>query len=179
MKLSGESANLEFETGNINFLANTTRDIFIFQQINLRVALGSLYNRYNKFYMVFNSCASFLGATTTTTTYSAGTVTGITTSTAWLIGVSGLDFINNTIDGVISKTALFPTTVSLAQNSNNNGGSDQTMNGVVFTKPSNDIQDISIQPYLVRGLQPGKAVTTTTASIGDYNFSFTVYGLHE
>jgi hypothetical protein len=175
MRISGESSNLEFETGNINFLGNTTRDIFIFQQFNLRTALGSLYNRYNKFYMVFNSCASFLGSTTT---YSAGSVSGITTSTAWLIGVTGLDFINNSIDGDISKTALFPTTVSLAQNSNNNGGSTQTMNGIVFTKPSNDIQDITIQPYLVRGLQPGKAVTTS-ASIGDYNFSFTVYGLHE
>jgi hypothetical protein len=174
MRLSGESANLEFDTGNISFPINTTRDIFIFQQFNLRVALGSMYNRYNKFYIVFNSVASFLGATTT---YTAGTVTGVTTSIAWLIGVTGLDFINNSVDGVISKTALFPTTVSLAQNSNNNGGSAFTMNGVVFNKPSNDIQDITIQPYLVRGLQPGKAVTTTPQSIGDYNFSFTVYGL--
>jgi hypothetical protein len=174
MRLSGESANLEFDTGTILFPANTTRDIFIFQQFNLRVALGSMYNRYNKFYMVFNSIASFLGATAT---YSAGDVTNITTSTAWLIGVSGLDFINNSVDGVISKTALFPTSVSLAQNGNNNGGSAFTTNGVVFNKPSNDIQDISIQPYLVRGLEPGKAVTGGVNQIGDFNFSFTVYGL--
>jgi hypothetical protein len=176
MRLSGESANLEFDTGNIVFLANTTRDIFVFQQFNLRVALGSMYNRYNKFYMVFNSVASFLGGGTT---YSAGDVTGITSSTAWLIGVTGLDFINNSVDGVISKTAIFPISVSLAQNGNNNGGSAFTMNGVVFNKPSNDIQDITIQPYLVRGLQPGKAVTGGINQIGDYNFSFTVYGLED
>jgi hypothetical protein len=173
MRLSGESANLEFDTGNITFLANTTRDIFIFQQFNLRVALGSMYNRYNKFYMVFDSAGSFLG----NPTYSAGSVTGITSVVGWLIGVSGLDFINNSIDGVISKTALFPTTISLAQNGNSNGGLAFTMNGVVFNKPSNDIQDISVQPYLVRGLQPGKAVTGGVNQIGDYNFSFTVYGL--
>ena len=176
MRLSGESCNLEFDTNNIVFLSNTTTDIFIFQQFNLRVALGSMYNHYNKFYMVFNSVASFLGGGTT---YSAADVTGVTNSTAWLIGVTGLDFINNSIDGVISKTALFPTTVSLAQNGNNNGGSAFTMNGVVFNKTSNDIQDISIQPYLVRGLQVGKAVTGGVNQIGDFNFSFTVYGLHE
>jgi hypothetical protein len=176
MRLSGESANLEFDTGLVLFLANTTRDIFVFQKFNLRVALGSMYNRYNKFYMVFNSVASFLGGGTT---YSAGDVTGVTTPTAWLIGVSGLDFINNSVDGVISKTAIFPTTISLAHNGKNNGGSAFTMNGVVFNKPSNDIQDISIQPYLVRGLQHGKAVTGGAIQTGDYNLSFTVYGLED
>jgi len=175
MRLSAECCNLEFDTGNVRFNANTTTDIFIFQQFNLRVALGSMYNKYNKFYMVFNSIASFNGSLPT---YSAGDVTGVTTVTGWLIGVSGLDFINNSVDGLISKTALFPTTVSLSQNGYRDGGDSQTSNGVVFNKPSNDIQDIAIQPYLVRGLQPGKVVNASgTTQIGDYNFSFTVYGL--
>lgn len=175
MRLSGESANLEFDTDNIRFNANTTTDIFIFQQINLRVALGSMYNKYNKFYMVFNSIASFNGSLPT---YSAGDVSGVTTVTGWLIGVSGLDFINNSVDGVISKTALFPLTFPLALNGYKDGGDSLTSNGVVFNKPSNDIQDIAIQPYLVRGLQPCKVVNSSgSTQIGDYNFSFTVYGL--
>jgi hypothetical protein len=175
MKLSGESANLEFETGNITIPINTTRDLLISQQINLRVALGDMYNRYNKFYMVFNSIASFGGANMT---YTSGSVAGVTNSTAWLIGVTGLDFVNNSVNGVISKTALFPTSVSLAQNNFSIGGQTQTMNGVVFNKPSNDIQNITISPYLVRGLQVGRIVATAQ-QIADYNFSFTVYGLED
>jgi hypothetical protein len=159
MKLSGESANLEFETGNITIPANQSRDILISQQINLRLALGDMYNRYNKFYIVFNSIASFGGANMT---YSAGpTLTGITSQTCWLIGITGLDFVNNSVNGAISKIGLFPTTISLAQNSFTLGGQTQTMNGLVFNKPSNDIQNITIAPYLVRGLQAGRIVATT------------------
>lgn len=174
MKLSAESANLEFSNTYV-FPINTTRDIFVFQQFNLRLALGALYDKYNKFYMVFNSTSSFIGGTTT---YSSGSVTGITNPVAWLIGVSGFDFINNSIDGVLSKTALFPVTISLANNGYSSSNT-QTMNGVVFTKQSNSIQDITIQPYLVRGLQPGKAVTVTTQQLGSYAFNFTVYGLED
>jgi hypothetical protein len=175
MKLSGESANLEFDTGNLTITVGAPKDIFIFQQFNLRVALGDMYNRYKKFYMIFNSIGSFAG---TTVTYTAGTLTNITSPVAWLIGVSGLDFVNNSVDGILSKTALFPTAVSLAQGAFNIGGQSQTMNGVVFNKPSNDIQDISIRPYLVRGLRPGIAVASVTNNC-DFNFSFTVYGLED
>jgi hypothetical protein len=196
MRLSGESANLLFNS-DVIYPVNTTSDLFFFNNIlNLRVALGPMYNSYSKFCIFFNSIASF--TTGANTTYTAGTITGITNPSSWLIGITGLDFINNSIDGVISKTALFPTTVSLARNGYANGVTDQiqtqngiiqtaanpsgvtqTMVGVVFTKPSNDTQNITIQPYLVRGLQPGKIVTVGTNSFTNFSLSFTVYGLED
>lgn len=174
MKLSDETANLVFDTGQFTVQANSTyNNLFISQNVNMRTILGEMYNRYKKFYIVFNSIISF---GTSAVTYTAGTVTGITNSSCWLCGIDGLDFVNNNVDGQISTVAYFPVTFGMSVNGNNAPIMTSTKNGIVFNKPLNDNVYININPYLISNLKKASLVTTAV-SFCQYNLSFTIYGL--
>jgi hypothetical protein len=177
MRLSAESANVEFDTGPIEIPISSTYPLFLTQQINMRTVLGDMLDKYNKFMMVFNGIASTSSAAMT---YSAGTVTTINNTAAWTCGMSGdLQFVGNTVNGQLSNIAYFPTRFTLAANGSNITNAS-CINGVVFLKPSNSIVTINVAPYLIRGGGAGSVVTSGANSVTyDVNFSFTIFGLSE
>jgi hypothetical protein len=174
MKLSGESANFEMDTGLITLGANETISLFRTQQVNMRTVLGEMMDKYEKFLIIFNS----LGATTGTAglTYTAGTITGQNQTAVWTLGLSGLDFICNTVNGQLSNIGYFPTRFNLPVNASLFENS-RTYNGVMFVRPKNDVVTITAAPYLIRGGGAGIAVAPAAGATVDFNLSFTIYGL--
>ena len=47
MRISGESANLEIETGALVVPATESRDLFLTQTFNMRNALGDMFDKYD------------------------------------------------------------------------------------------------------------------------------------
>lgn len=171
MRLSGETANLEFDSGNVVFPQNTPTSVAITASLNLRTALGDMYNKYNKFLMVLNSFGGFAGAVVTYTSQGSPAIA--------TIGISGdLPFISNSLNGQISSVAYFPLRFTLPSNGYNSTNST-IQNGVVFQKPANDVAEVTITPYLVRGGAIALINCASANSIYDFNYSFTIYGLSE
>ena len=173
MRLSGETANFQLDI-QLLALANTVTPMFGDQVINLRTILGDMYYRYNKFYIVFNSTNSW---TPGVVTYQSGTFTGITNQICWFLGITGLPFINNTLDGRITNTAYFPTSFALAL-AGYIPTNFSTNNGIIFNKPQNDIVTINVAPYYTRNLTTGSALSTGNNVLW-FSFNFTIYGLEE
>lgn len=181
MKLSGESANLEFDTGPVLVAANTSRSLFLTQTFNIRSALGDMFDKYDEFLMVFNS----LGASATSVaanTYTGGAVTNQTQTAVWTTGIFGdLQFINNTVNGQISNIAYFPPRytlpVSTVAASANVFFNFPINNGVTFLKPQNDFVTLTITPYLIRTGGAGSVVAGASDLTIDVNLSFTIFGL--
>lgn len=178
MKLSGESANVEFDTGIITIPASGTYPLFLTQAVNMRTILGDMFDKYEKFLIVFNS----LGATSTGTglTYSAGTITGQGNTVTWTLGMFGdLQFISNSVNGQLSNIAYFPTRFTLPVVGSVIANSSCTA-GITFAKPKNDVVTLTMAPYLIRGGGAGIAVSPAGNSTTiDVNLNFTVYGLIE
>jgi hypothetical protein len=175
MRLSGECANFEFETGQVSILANVTYPFVVSNTVNMRTVLGDMYDKYNKFYIVFNSLGGFSGNANLSYTTSGATSQN---ALVWTLGMSGdLRFLSNTVNGQLSTIGYFPMRFTLPVNGYNflNGA---ITNGIVFEKPSNDIGTINISPYLIRGGAPANLVCTANTTY-DFNFSFTIYGLSE
>lgn len=181
MKLSGETANLEFDTGPLLVPATTTRDLFLTQTFNMRAALGDMFDKYDEFLMVFNS----IGASATsasTNTYTGGVVTNQNQTAVWSTGIYGdLQFTNNTVNGQISNIAFFPPRftlpVSTVAASANVLFNFPINNGVTFLKPQNDFVTLTITPYLIRTGGAGSVTAGATDLTIDINMSFTIFGL--
>jgi hypothetical protein len=181
MKISGESANLEFDTGSLLVPANTSRALFITQTFNIRNALGDMMDKYDKFLMVFNSIGASASGTTANT-YTAGAVAGQNQSSVWTTGIFGdLQFVGNSVNGQLSNIGYFPPryTLPVAVSSPNSLSNFTINNGIVFLKPKNDTVTITITPYLIRTGGAGVVVAGTTDLTLDINMSFTVFGLKE
>ena len=141
MKLSGECANFEIETGQVAIIANIVYPFVITNTVNMRTVLGDMYNKYNKFYIVFNSYAGFTGSNTISYTTLNTTGTG---AFIWTLGMSGdLRFISNTVNGQITSVGYFPLRFTLPINGYGflNG---TTTNGLVFERPNNETVTITL-----------------------------------
>ncbi len=178
MRLSGESATLEFDTNSVTVASGESYAIYISQELNLRTCLGDMYDRYNQFMIVFNGIG---GYTSTNINYNAGSVTLTGNTAVWTIAMTGLPFNNTTFNGVPLNIAYFPTRFTMPTNAyavTNNA----SPNGICFRKPPSPNANIAIFPVLTRsggaGTVFGSGAAGTTGTY-DFNFSFTVYGLSE
>jgi hypothetical protein len=171
MKLSDETANLEFDTLPQTIVAGTTVPLQISQQVNWRTVLGDMYNKYDKFLMVFNSFGGFSGS-------SSMNYNGGGNNLVWTIGItSDISFLSNTVNGQLSSIAYFPTRFTLPINGFGLTNSSTTT-GVVFQKPQNATSRLTIALYQIRGGAPC-VIGTTVNTTYDYNFSFTIFGLSD
>lgn len=108
MKISGESANLEFDTGPMTIPANQSRSLFIIQSFNIRNVLGDMFDKYDKFLMVFNSIGANANSNLANT-YTGGTVVAQTNTSIWTTGIFGdLQFVCNSVNGQLSNIGYFP-----------------------------------------------------------------------
>jgi hypothetical protein len=173
MRLSAETANLEFDTFSQTINVGETIPLEISQQVNWRTLLGDMYDKYNKFLIVFNS---FGGWTGPNITYSlAGT-----NALVWTCGIdSDIHFLSNSVNGQLSNIAYFPTRFTLPPANNYALINSTINNGVVFAKPYNSISELTVAIYLVRSGTPATISVASGSSTYDYNFSFTIYGLSE
>lgn len=171
MRLSGETANLEFDSGNVSFLQNTPTSVDLTTTLNLRTALGDMYNKYNKFLMVLNSFGGFAG--------SVVTYTGQGSPVTATVGITGdIPFLSNSLNGQISTVAYFPLRFILPNNGYTSTNST-IQNGIVFQKPANEVATVTLTPYLVRGGAIALINSANSNSLYDFNYSFTIYGLSE
>lgn len=181
MRLSAETANLEIDLVQTIF-ANQNTAITIVRDVNMRQLLGEMYYKYKKFYIQFTSIGGFGGSTI----YSAGTFTAISNAPAWLLQMSGLDFVNNTVDGTITKNAIFPLGFSLPINGFSTGittfANSPTQfgigNGIVFNKEMNDNTTLTFTPVLNANLLPCFSEPTTNISV-TLTLNFSIYGLEK
>ncbi len=174
MRLSAESANLEFDTFNQTITAGQSVPLQISQQVNWRTVLGDLYDEYDKFLIVFNSYGGWTGANVT---YNGSAAAN---ALVWTVGMtSDVQFLGNTVNAQLSPIAYFPTRFNLPSANGYGLVNSTTNNGVVFKKPYNSTSQLNVSIYQIRNGTQCVLGVSTGASTYDYNFSFSIYGLSE
>jgi hypothetical protein len=174
MRLSAESANLEFDTLNQTINAGQSIPLQISQQVNWRTVLGDMYDKYDNFLIVFNSFGGWSG---TNITYN-----GVAASNAlvWTAGiVSDIQFLGNTVNGQLSSIAYFPTRFALPSGNGYSLINSTLNNGIVFQKPYNSTSQLTVSVYQVRNGTQCVLGSSSGSHTYDYNFSFSIYGLSE
>ena len=176
MKLSGECANFEVDTGSvISTVAYNNTDMTYILNVDMRQVLGDLYHKYDKFIIVFNGISMWSSATGYTT---STVTTGITAGTVWTLGMTGLNWVNNSFNGNINTIGYFPNRFTMPLGNAYASTNATSNNGICFRKPDNPFVSLSISPYLTR--QGGIALATGTLNTGwDINYSFSIFGLTE
>ena len=142
-----------------NFVSSLGSTELTFRNIPIKQILGDMYDKYNKFKLVLNTHAG---------NYLAGA-----TNRDYQFRITGLDFIN-TIDYKLltrlQKPAIFVPFVKTTAIQNLN---QFTANhGAVFTKPSNQMVDITLTYTDRNGYLTG-------GNIGVNMFVFSIYGIEE
>ncbi len=174
MKISGECANLDLDTGTL--VGNTNLDISIMSfNVDLKRMLGDMYDKYDKFIIIFNSMGGWSNASSYST---ASGTSGLTGVALWSIGMTGLDWVSNSYNGQDTSLAFFPNKVLLPVANYANNNFPNFRNGVCFRKPMNPNVILTLGPYLTRGGSTAIAVATGTVQV-DFNFSFSIFGLSE
>lgn len=176
MRLSAETANLEFDTLNQTINSGDAIPLQVSQEVEWRTLLGDMYDRYNKFLIVFNSFGGYTGANMQYTG-SGGSIQTL----VWTCGItSDIQFLSNTVNGQVSNIAYFPTRFTLPAVNNYSLINSTVNNGIVFQKPYNSRSQLTVSVYAVRnGTQCILGVSGAGSSTYDYNFSFSIYGLSE
>ncbi len=174
MRLSAESANLEFDSLPVFFSAGTTYNVAFNDNVNWRTVLGDMYNKYDYFYIAFNSFGGF--SSSANMTYNAGSITGISTG-AWQMAISGdIQFVSNSGNGQLTNVGIFPDLFGLPINGSTFLNSSIN-NGIIFRKPLNSTSRITIAPYFLLNNEPAVAVLSTGSAQIDINYSFVIYGM--
>ncbi len=177
MKISGECANLELDTGTITGASGLTYDLSLISfDVNFRQVLGPMYDKYDKFLIVFNSYCAWTNSTTWST--STG-VSALTTTAGWSLGMSGLDWESNSYNGQLSTIAYFPNKITLPTNGYTFFNSPSFGNGIIFRKPSSFITSLKVVPYSVRANGSAVSVVTAGTPTFDFNYNFSIYGLSD
>lgn len=176
MKISGEQANFEIDTGSINYAGAFTNESMTYNvNVDLRLALGDIYNKYDSYLMVFNGISMYSTISTFSTTTG---ITGLGSTAVWTLGMSGLNWANNTYNGNINQIAYFPNRYTMPINNAYTTTNAVCNNGIVFRKSGNPNVTLSLTPYLTR--QGGAGLANGTGAGGwDINYNFTIFGLSE
>lgn len=161
-----ESANLILRTSTVAVGAdkNTARTQITFRNINMRVVLGTLYNKYNRFKICFTSFGNV-------NTSSIANVS----DRVLMVNMRGLNWTNRLYDGT---TSSFENSVSMGASFFNNG-TGFSLNftgeiGWVFEKPPSDNVDLTV--FLNR---VSDGTIPTAGNYGESVFCFSIYGIEE
>lgn len=175
MKISGECANFEVDTGSISYnTAFSNQDMTFTLNVNMKQVLGELYEKYKKFMIVFNGISMWGGVTSYSTTTG---LSNLNATTVWTLGMTGLQWINNSYNGQINAIGYFPNRFTMPISNGYVANNATSNNGICFDKPASHQVTLTIAPYLTR--QGGVALANQTGSTGgwDINYSFTIFGL--
>jgi len=175
MRLSGECANFEIDTGSVTYANAFTNESMTYNvTIDLRVALGDMYDRYDIFLIVFNGISMYGNVTSYSTTTG---VTGLNATAVWTLGMSGLNWANNTFNGNLNPIAYFPNRYTMPITGAYTTTNAVSNNGICFRKTGSSVVNLSLVPYLTR--QGGAGLANGNANGGwDINYNFTIFGLH-
>ncbi len=180
MKISGECANFEIDSGSIVLPADTSIPFVITNKVNMRSVLGDMYNKYKKFYIQLNSLSGFATSAVGYTAISPPTVPSGQTGLVWTLGMSGdLRFLSNTVNGQPSSIGYFGLRFTLPVNGYATTNAPATGYGIVFELPPNESVTINLTPYQVRGGTAAILGVVGVTGIFDFNFNFSIYGLSE
>jgi len=175
MKISGECANMDLDIGTLSGTPTIDLSSILFN-VDLKRMMGDMYDKYDKFMIIFNNVGGWSNATSYST--ATGTI-GLTATALWSIGMTGLDWISNSYNGQESTLAFFPNKVVLPVANYANNNFSNYGNGVCFRKPMNPNVVLNITPYLTRSGSSAIAVVASGTVQIDLNYSFTIYGLYD
>ncbi len=190
MKRSGECANFQLDY-EIATMQNTEKSLTYSTSINLKNILGDMYDKYNKFVIIFNGLGYWTNTPAPSGTspnviggYNSGGARNVTSVGVYYLGISGLDIINNSSkNGDLSNIGFFPGRFALITANYYSLNLTNTSNGIMFNKPSNPNVNITLPIYNVRtNVETSIAISgtsSTTAILFDMNLSFTIYGISE
>lgn len=173
MKLSGESANFELDKGLVS--SGLTIPFLINETIDLRIVLGDMYDKYDKYVIIFNSIGGWTNANSWATSLGAS---AINQTGSWSLGMEGLPWNNSTSNSNMTSMALFPNKFNLPIVGYGTQNATYS-NGISFRKPANSIVTLTYAPYLTRTGGYAIAVATSGVVSIDFNLSFTIYGLSD
>lgn len=174
MKLSSECAILELDSLLVTVPLNTTQIVEVASDVNLRIVLGDMYNKYNKFLIVLNSFGGYC------TLPNGGGYNGgnNVVSTPYSVVMAGLPFTQNSYNGQLQTSAIFPAKVTLPVFGNSVTNSP-VQRGVVFTKPGYEQTRLVCNFYATRSNTIATIVTTNAQYSYDFNLNFAIYGLYD
>jgi len=161
-----ESANLILRTSSVAVGAdkNTARTQITFRNINMKVVLGTLYSKYQRFKICFTS---FGNANTSSIAAVSDRVL--------MVQMRGLNWTNRLYDGttsanensVVLGSAFFNNTTGFSLNFTGEIG-------WVFDKPPSDNVDLTV--FLNR---VSDGTIPTSGNYGESVFCFSIYGVEE
>ena len=169
MKQSSESANFILDHLQYNMPIGTA--IEATQTVNMNTVLGDMYTKYKYFKIVLNCINSWGSAQSGNATYSpANTVS---------LGVTGLDFVNTTFDGLQTNMARFPGSFALPNNGSGNVSNFPfETTGVVFRRPNNPNQ-VNLKLSLINPRNTNPVTVSNVIASYSALYFFTIYGLYE
>lgn len=156
-----ESANLVLRTSSISEPdKNSNRTEFIWKNINLRVALGSMYDKYSK----FKICPTSIG--------NANTSTISVSDRVLVVHIGGLMWENQSYNTTVKTNGYYVSMATVAFNSGFGFSNNFTGEiGYVFNKPQSDSVNIEIYYSMVSdGQLPNN-------NYGESVFCFSIYGI--
>ena len=177
MRLSGETANLEFDRLIIITPSTGPVPLEFNNNINWRTVLGDMYDKYDFFYIVYNSSGGF--SSTNLMTFSAGPIEGITASGLWSMAITGdLTFVSNSVNGQLTNVGIFPDLLTFPVNGYTFVNTTIN-NGIIFRKPLNSTSQVVITPYFILNNQPAIINVSSGNAQLDINISFTIFGISD
>lgn len=160
-----ESSNIILRTSSVATGSDkdTNRTNITWRNVNLQIALGSLYGKYK----MYKICLTSVGNVNTTA------ITNIVDRVV-TVNLSGLQFVNQTYD-TASNTVTGTAVISTLYFNTGNGFSVNYTGeiGSVFVLPKGALVDINIS------LTKVSDGTVPNINYGESVFCFSVYGIHE
>jgi hypothetical protein len=139
-------------------------------KIDLKAVLGSMFYKYDKFRIEFNSFDGWCNFPNWT---------NLPNNAVWKLGISGLNFTNNTNNFISDSMAFFPIRFGMPTNGYLYVNNSFNANGIVFEKPSNGKATITLSIYNCRFNAVVAGIYTTSNNTLNAEFSFTIYGLYD
>lgn len=179
MSKSSEYANLVLDTGYLTQTTGTITTLRTFN-IDLKKALGDIYDKYETFAICLNSYALY----DQMSTYNTGDpdVAALGLSTTVKVGMTGLNWISSTLNGDKSTLCFFPNAFFAGGGiSANDGGYGQAVfknpNCIMFSKPPEPNVTLTVGLYVVKKNLPLRVGNSAGELRLQINYNFSVYGI--
>jgi hypothetical protein len=167
------NSNASLVLSSTTAIANATKTSFTWNNIDLRMLLGDMYDKYDRFNLCLNTIASGIAGQAGTTFFLAAADAQV------LVRVSGLPFINNTYNITSTMSNNTGNTIIASFLFANNSQQTQYFYGsnmATFGK-NQDICSITIDYIRLSDL--GTPAVTNTYSFPTMAFIFDIFGIDD
>lgn len=182
MSKSLECANLVLDSGYLTMVQGSTIPTVQTFQINLKKALGDMYDKYDTFAICLNSVVNYAQLST----YSTGDpdVASLGGSSVVKVGMTGLNWMSTTLNGQKQSLVLFPNAFVIGGNSaasdgGYGSGNFKKPNCVMFKKPATPNITLTVGFYIVRKNLAIRLGNSSGEVRFEGNYNFSIFGIEE